>query len=249
MAEPTSIAALIESYPRPRPPLTLAHEEIFAQQYRINREGAGAVESLAQRLERWMHVRVAGLTGGPILELGAGTLNHLRYESPDDAYDVVEPFHALFAGRPETERVRSFFDDVGDIPPDRSYHRIVSIAVLEHLTDLPRDVAGATLHLRPDGIFQAGIPTEGGLLWWMGWRFSTGISYRLRTGLDYGVVMRHEHVNRAPEILALLRHLFGTVRIRRFPFPGHHTSFYTYVEARAPNHGRCRQLLGLPVDT
>ena len=249
MAEPTSIAALLESYPRRRPPLTPAHEEIFAQQYRINREGSGAVEGLAQRLERWMHARVAELPGGPILELGAGTLNHLRYESPDDAYDVVEPFHELFAGRPEMGRVRSFFDDVGDIPADRSYHRIVSVAVLEHLTDLPRDLAGATLHLRPDGAFQAGIPTEGGLLWWIGWRFSTGISYRLRTGLDYGVVMRHEHVNRAPEILALLRHLYGNVRIRRFPFPGHHASFYTYVEARAPDHDRCRQLLGRSADT
>jgi hypothetical protein len=131
--------------------------------------------------------------------LGAGTLNHRRYESPRDAYDVVEPFRKLFDGRPETAQARSFFDDVRDIPADRRYHRIVSIAVLEHMTNLPTDIARAVLHPRPDGIFQAGIPSEGGLLWWISWRFSTGISYRLRTGLDYGVVMRHEHGNGAPE--------------------------------------------------
>lgn len=248
MTEPASIAALLQSYPRRRPPLTAAHKEIFARQYRINREGSAGFERLAQQLERWMHVRIAAQSGGPILELGAGTLNHRRYESPRDAYDVVEPFHELFEGRPEAAQVRSFFDDVRDIPADRRYHRIVSIAVLEHMTDLPADIARAVLHLRPDGIFQAGIPSEGGLLWWIGWRFSTGISYRLRTGLDYGVVMRHEHVNRAPEVLAIIRHLFGKVAIRRFPFPGHHTSFYTHVEARAPRYDRCRELLALPAD-
>lgn len=245
MTDPTNLAALLGTYPRPRPPLTPAHEAIFARQYRINREGAGGVEGLAQRLERWMHAQVAQLRGGPILELGAGTLNHLHHEPPGEAYDVVEPFRELFSERPEATRVRSFFDDVADIPPDRNYRRIISIAVLEHLTDLPRDVARASLHLQPQGVFQAGIPSEGGLLWWIGWRFSTGISYRLRTGLDYGVVMRHEHVNRAPEILAIVRHLFGNVAIRRFPFPGHHTSFYTYVEARIPDYDRCRQVLGL----
>jgi len=246
MTDSSTIAALLESYPRRRPPLTPAHEAIFARQYRINREGSRVVEGLAQRLERWMHARVAQQRGGPILELGAGTLNHLRYEPPDEAYDVVEPFHELFNGRPEAMRIRSFFDDVGDIPPERSYRRIISIAVLEHLTDLPRDVARAALRLQSDGVFQAGIPTEGGLLWWIGWRFSTGLSYRFRTGLDYGIVMRHEHVNQAPEILAIVRHLFGKVATRRFPFPGHHASFYTYVEARIPNFARCRQIVGPP---
>ncbi|HSQ80055.1 MAG TPA: methyltransferase domain-containing protein, partial [Casimicrobiaceae bacterium] len=228
MTRPPNIAALLDTYPRPRPPLTQAHEAIFAQQYRINRDGSGAVEGLAQRLERWMHARVARQPGGPILELGAGTLNHLQFEPPGETYDVVEPFHELYRGRPEAARIRSFYDSVGEVPPDRSYHRIVSVAVLEHLTDLPREVAGAALHLRPGGIFQAGIPSEGGFLWGIGWRFSTGISYRLRTGLDYGIVMRHEHVNRAPEILAVVRHLFERVAVRRFPFQGHHASFYTY---------------------
>jgi SAM-dependent methyltransferase len=238
------IGALLASYPRQRPPLTAAHQRIFAEQYRLNRDGGGVMESLAQRLERWMHVRVASLKGGPILELGAGTLNHRRHEEPNVDYDVVEPFRALFEGRAEVQQVRHLYDSVASIPVDRSYYRIISIAVLEHMTNLPKEIAQAAHRLQQDGVFQAGIPSEGGVLWWIGWRFSTGISYRLRTGLDYGIVMRHEHVNSAFEVLAIARYFFGDVRLKRFPFPMHHASFYTYLEARRPDHERCRLFLG-----
>lgn len=237
-----TVAMLLSSYPRPRPPLTPAHEKVYADQYRLNREGGAAMESIAQRLERWMHRRVASLREGPVLELGAGTLNHRRYEDPSIDYDVVEPFRELYAGRPESKSVRAFYDSVVDVPADRRYARIISIAVLEHMENLPRDVATAALHLDERGVFQAGIPSEGGFLWGAAWRLSTGVSYYLRTGLDYGTLMRHEHLNSAPEIIAILRYLFADVRLNRFPLPLHHASFYTYVEAREPDRARCRSL-------
>lgn len=240
------IEALLQSYPRERPPLTPAHERVYAEQYRLNRDGARAVENMAQRLERWMHRRVSSLSGGPVLELGAGTLNHRCYEDADVDYDVVEPFRELFEGRPEVQQVRDIFDNTAHVPPERQYRRIISIAVLEHLTHLPQDVAESALRLQPDGVFQAGIPSEGGALWWMGWRFTTGISYYLRTHLDYGVLMRHEHVNTAPEILAVVRHLFRDVRMKRFPLPGLHFSFYTYVEARHPDVELCKGICARP---
>jgi len=78
---------------------------------------------------------------------------------------------------------------------------------------------------------------------WLGWRCSTGLSYYLRTGLDYGKLMRHEHINTAPEILAIVRHVFSSVVVRRFPLPHHHLSFYTYLEARSPDLARCHAIL------
>jgi hypothetical protein len=234
---------LIETYPRRRPPLTPEHQRVYVEQYRLNREGARPMENLAQRLESWMHRRVAAVGGGPILELGAGTLNHRQYEPVDIEYDIVEPFQELYMGRPESRRVRASFGRVEDVPAQAVYRRIFSIAVLEHMENLPREVAGAALRLGPAGVFQAGIPSEGGMLWGFAWRFSTGISYYLRTGLDYGVVMRHEHLNTAAEIVAVVRHLFRDVRLSRFPLPLHHLSFYSYIEARDPDVTRCRTLL------
>lgn len=229
-----SIDGLLASYPRERPPLSAAHAKVYAEQYRINRDGDTMVDGAAQKLEEWMHRRVARLGGGPVLELGAGTLNHLRFEQGNRPYDVVEPFHSLYEGRAEAAQVRGFYDSVQDIALTQRYRRIISVAVLEHLPDLPADVARSALLLDERGVFQAGIPSEGGFLWWLGWRFATGVGYYLRTGLDYGVVMRHEHLNDAPAIIAVLRHFFEKVEVARFPSPFHQLSFYAYVEAHEP---------------
>ena len=238
-----NIEALLQTYPRVRPPLTAAHKAVFAEQYKLNREGSRPVEFLAQKLEEWMHRRVAGTCGSPVLELGAGTLNHLRFELPTDEYDIVEPFHELYANRPDIHRIRTFYDRVADIPRQQSYTRVISIAVLEHMESLPAELALAAVRLGRNGVFQAGVPTEGSALWWLGWRFSTGMSYYFRTGLDYGTVMRHEHVNSSAEIEAFVNYLFADVRIQRFPFPWKHLSFYTYVEAKNPRIERCETII------
>lgn len=243
-----AIENLLCSYPRFRPPLTVEHARIFEEQYRLNRDGGQPIENLAQRLELWMHRQIASSKDGAILELGAGTLNHVRHERQGVSYDVVEPFHQLYQGRHEIQAIRQFFDSINSIPSDRKYSRIISIAVLEHMEDLPSDLAQAALHLDKGGVFQAGIPSEGGLLWWLGWRFSTGISYYLRTKLDYGVIMRHEHLNRAPEIIAIVKYLFSEVKVRRFPLPWHHASFYAYIEASNPIQERCLAISGRPVE-
>lgn len=236
------IESVLASYPRARPPLTPAHEAIYAEQYRINRDGQTIATGAAQRLEQWMHRRVAGQSG-PVLEIGAGTLNHLSFEQDRPDYDVVEPFRELYEGRPETARVRDFFDQTADVPSGRRYSRIISVAVLEHLPDLPADVARSALLLSDGGKFQAGIPSEGGFMWWLGWRLTTGLAYRLRTGLDYGVWMRHEHLSTAPEIVAVIRQFFGKVRVRRFPTPFHQLSLYAYVEATEPKREAAQQYL------
>jgi hypothetical protein len=56
------------------------------------------------------------------------------------------------------------------------------------------------------------VPSEGTILWGLGWRFTTGLEFRFKYGLDYGVLMRHEHVNTAAEIEGVLRVFFMNVR-------------------------------------
>lgn len=239
------VQEILARYPKSRPALPPAHAHIYARHYRENRDGEGAANSVATRLERWMHRRVAKAgSGGRVLELGAGTLNHLRFESPFPAvYDVVEPFTALFEGRRESARVRAFYRDIGDIVPTEQYDRIISIAVLEHLTVLPDIVARAGLLLAEDGTFAAGVPSEGGALWHCAWRFGTGMAYYLRHGLDYADLMRHEHVNTADEILTVIGHFFAMQEVRRFPLNALHASLYTFVSAKRPDVARCRAYL------
>lgn len=241
-----SISDLLATYPRHRPPLPPAQQAIYVQEYRRNRQGADAVTSLAQKAESWMHRQIAAENskGGDVLEIGAGSLNHLPYERERaGGYDVIEPFSALYEDSAHRHLIRDFYPDISVLPKERRYGRIISIAVLEHLSDLPAVIARAALHLREDGLFQAAIPSEGGFLWGLGWRLTTGLSYRLRTGHSYATLMRHEHINEAAEIITLIRHFFADVTIRRFPLPANHLSLYACIRAKKPRSERCRDYL------
>ena len=241
---PLPLKSILSSYPRPRPCLSEAHQRIYVSHYLNNREGNGCLTRLKNGLEAWMHRRIAYRQHGrEVLEIGAGTLNHLPYEPADLEYDAVEPFQELWAGRTGLSRLRTIYKSVLEIPEENRYDRIISVAVLEHLTELPQIIAASALRLRPNGRFQAGIPSEGGLLWSLAWRLSTGISFRLRTGLSYAELMRHEHVNAAQEILTVCDWIFEQIEVERFPSPSHHFSLYTVLEGRHPRIERCRELL------
>ncbi len=238
------IERLLVTYPRTRPPLTTAHETLYITEYKINREGRTLATAAAVWLEQWMHRTVARRGGaGSILEIGAGTLNHIPFERDTTIYDFVEPFEDLWSTSQFLNKARLHFLDIAELASDVRYERIISIAVLEHLVNLPSVVANCALHLTDGGVFQAGIPSEGGLAWSVAWRCFTGVMYKMRTGLDYGTIMRHEHVNTADEIARILRHFFASVRILRFPAPFLQFSLYTYLEAAAPRIEACREYL------
>lgn len=234
---PNETAALLARFPKTRPALPPRFQEIYAAQYKENREGESTAASLAQRLEGWMHRQVAADVAdgraAATLELGAGTLNQIPFEPASAPYDVVEPFAGLFEGSPRLARVRDVFSDIGEVPAERRYDRITSVAALEHIGDLPLVLARSAKLLNEGGVFRAAIPSEGGLLWKLGWSLTTGLEFRLRHGLDYGVLMRHEHVNAAWEIEALVKALFDDVQVRAFGL-GRQLSLYRFIAARRP---------------
>ncbi len=240
MDRPPRVGALLSTYPRSRPGLSPEQQASYVEHYRSNRAGQRGLSKTVVKLEAWMHRRVSeGVTGGDLLEIGAGNLNHVPYLPAACTCDAVEPFRELWEDSPYRSRMRHVYSDLREIPRGVSYDCIFSVAVLEHLTDLPFILARAGLLLRAGGTFRAGFPSEGGALWGLAWRLTTGIEYRLRRGLDYGAIMRHEHLNTAGEILTLLGHFYGQVQVSRFPLPFRHLSFYTTAIARQPRLDRC----------
>ncbi len=238
-----NIDRLLNDFPRIRPQLPPVYQDIYEQEYKDNRSGQNPVQNLSQRVESWMHRQVAGqASNGSILEIGAGTLNHMPYEK-ETSYDIIEPFTLLYEDSPHRERVRTAYTDICDVPDTLCYQRIISVAVLEHLEELPLTLAISACLLEPGGAFQAGIPSEGGFLWGLGWRTTTGLSYRVRTGLSYKTCMQHEHINNAPEIIALVKHFFKRVELRYFPLPHHHLSLYVYLHATEPEVNNCKLYL------
>lgn len=197
-------------------------------------------------MESWLHRQVArdvvrDCTGKRTLELGAGTLNQLDFEPEVGAYDIVEPFAELYAESPHLPRIRRIYPDVRQVPRDVRYDRITSVATLEHICDLPQVVAMAALHLEPNGVFRAAIPSEGTILWALGWRLTTGLEFRLRHGLDYGELLRHEHVNSAHEIEEVLEFCFESVERRVFGLNRALSLYQSFVCAK-PALSRCAAL-------
>jgi hypothetical protein len=172
------------------------------------------------------------------LEIGAGTLNQLPYEPRSTPYDIVEPFRELYTSSPNLDRVRSIYHDIFEIPAAARYERIISVAVLEHICDLPEVVAQSGLLLADGGQFRAGIPSEGTMLWRLAWKTTTALEFRLRYNLDYEVLMKHEHVNSAREIEDVLRYFFSEVEESVFGL-AKSVSFYQFYACAKPRVDEC----------
>jgi hypothetical protein len=238
---------MFEQYPKSRPPLPPDYAKIYNEFYLCNRGGHSSASALSKTMEAWMHRQVAQDARrldnpGPTLEIGAGTLNHLRYEPHTAPYDIVEPSVYLYQSAPSLYRVRNIYQDIKCVPEGNYYSRIISIATLEHICDLPELVARSALQLVSGGVLRAAIPSEGTVLWQLAQDVSTGLEFRLRHGLDYGVLRRHDHVNRAAEIEEVLNHFFASVKCRVCGL-SRRLSIYQSFICTEPYSDRCRTYL------
>ena len=237
---------MFENYPKIRPPLPREIQDIYSEHYKSNRKGQTTASSLAQRMESWLHVQVAEDvvrqqdSEKATLELGAGTLNQLRYEPECRPYDIVEPFSELYNNSDFLSRVRNIYADISEIPGSCSYDRITSIATLEHICNLPEVIARCGLLLTKNGVFRASVPSEGTWLWTLGWKLTTGLEFKIKYGLDYGLLMKHEHVNTAKEIEEIVGYFFKEVKCKVFGL-SKSNSLYQYFECCAPRLDRCRE--------
>jgi hypothetical protein len=240
----TGEASFLSIFPKQRLPLPTEYLSIYDSEYLSNRTAGGLANRIGRALESWMHKKVAGSAvnaSETILELGAGSLNHLPWEKNYASYDVVEPWKDVLDSSSNLALIRHTYSDIGEVPEKSLYDRVISIAVLEHLLDLPKQIAHSGLHLFDGGKFCAGIPSEGALFWKIAWKYGTGPGFKKRTGLDYEIVMQHEHVNTADEIEKCIRYFFDDVRIQRFPLPAKSLSLYTFIDAARPNKDRCKR--------
>lgn len=238
---------MFEKFPKHRPQLPKEIQTIYSAHYKSNREGKTTASSLAQRMESWLHWKVSSDVANlqdsnkVTLELGAGTLNQLKYEPGVHSYDIVEPFTDLYKNSPLLRKVRNIYSDIYEIPDTYRYDRITSVATLEHVCNLPEMIARCGLLLKEDGSLRASVPSEGTWLWKLCWMFTTGLEFKLKYGQDYGLLMKHEHVNTAKEIEEVLDYFFGEVKCAVFGL-SKSISIYRYYECNNPKIDRCREL-------
>ncbi len=236
---------MFENYPKIRIDLPEKYKKIYVNQYKENREGESTASGLAQKMEGWLHKKVAADVKNNkdkvTLEIGAGTLNQLDHEDTL-AYDIVEPFSELFKNSSKLARVNKVYDDINKIDLDNKYDRIISVATFEHITDLPAVVARTCILLNANGTLRTSIPNEGTFLWKLGWKMTTGLEFKLKHGLDYGVLMNYEHVNTADEIEDVIKYFYNSNKVSYFGI-GKMLSLYRYYESSQPNIDRAIKYL------
>lgn len=236
---------MFENYPKVRIALPLEFQKIYSEHYKKNREGQTSASSLAQKMEAWLHRKVAkdvvGLNDKSTLEIGAGTLNQLRYEQTTP-YDIIEPFSELYINSEFRNRINKIYKDIDEIGVLDKYDRITAIATFEHITDLPKVVAKTCIHLNEKGTLRVSIPNEGTFLWKLGYKLTTGVEFKLKYGLDYSILMNYEHVNTANEIEQVLKYFYGKVKCSCFGI-NRKIAFYRFYECSNPKLEVAREYL------
>ncbi|HDR68191.1 MAG TPA: class I SAM-dependent methyltransferase [Bacteroidaceae bacterium] len=236
---------MFENYPKRRPDLPEEFQNIYSEHYKNNREGKTSATFLSKTMERWMHKKVAKDVKGKVnlstLEIGAGTLNQLAYETTKP-YDIIEPFTELFNNSKFKPLIRDIYADIDEIDENKKYDRITSIATFEHITNLPLVVAKTCFLLNPNGTLRVAIPNEGTFLWKLGWKLTTGIEFRLKYGLNYETLLKYEHINTAREIEHILRYFYSKIKSASL---GIHKrmAFYRFFECSIPKTENAKRYL------
>ena len=229
-----SIFNLIKKYPKKRPALSKEVKKIFDIEYKKNRENL-----LSQLSESWLHFAIKGrnLLFNTTLEIGAGSLNHLKYENftKKHIYDVIEPKKFLYKNNKNKFLVNKFYKSLNNTKKN-FYSRIISCAVLEHLEDLPYYLYLSSQKMRKNGYQSHSIPCEGYPIWNITWFIISGITFKLRTGKSFKEVQRHEHLNSFDEILKLVKFFYRDVQIKySYPFFfSPYVSFYSNLTFKNP---------------
>jgi hypothetical protein len=228
--------SILKKYPKQRIDLPKEFKQIYNKHYFQNREGKYKTTSISQKLESWMHKKIAEdvLKDSTkiTLEIGAGTLNQLQYENNQNIYDIVEPFRELYKDSNQLIRIRNIYSDIKEIKGIK-YDRITSIATFEHLLNLPDIVAKAVTLLKLEGgQLRVAIPNEGTFLWKLG-TFVTGYEFKKKYNLDYQTLMRYEHVNTADDIEEVLNYFFKEVKCSVFGI-SKNLAFYRFYVCKFP---------------
>ena len=138
--------------------------------------------------------------------------------------------------------IRNVFNDISEINIGEKYNRIISVAVLEHICNLPEVVARSGLLLKPAGHFRVAIPSEGEILWTLGWKLTTGLECKIRKKIDWGDYLKYEHVNTAKEIEEILRYFYKSVKMKMLGFSRKY-SFYQFYDCKNPDLKKCKAFI------
>jgi SAM-dependent methyltransferase len=98
-----------------------------------------------------------------------------------------------------------------------TFDRVLTVHVLEHLPNLPAALLEIIRILKDDGCFDVVIPCEGGLAYSIARKISAQRYFEKTFKMDYLPIVKSEHINTFPEIMAELKKYFKVEQSSFFP--------------------------------
>lgn len=156
--------------------------------------------------------------GASILEVGAGTGEHLPYVAQDfGRYVMVDlsapPAAPSWGDDPRIEWVTG--DISAELPIEGTFDRVISMCVFHHLADPEGAMSNIRTWLKPGGVFTLFLPSDPGLLNRVNRRLFVMPKAR-RLGFDqYELMAAQEHRNHYWSLRSLLLDHFHDYTIKR----------------------------------
>ena len=104
----------------------------------------------------------------------------------------------------------------------------------------PEVIAKSGLLLKPEGVSKTSIFSEGTCLWSLGWKLTTGLEFRIKCGLDYGLLTKDGHVKSARVIEELLCCFFKNTKSIVLGL-SKKLSLYQFYECTCPETDKCNE--------
>jgi len=196
-----------------------------------------------RQTHRAVEARHQDSTGLSILEIGAGTGEHLPFVDPRfDRYVMVDlspqPAEPTWERDPRVTWVQG--DVCRPLLDDQHFDRVIAMCVLHHVDDPVGTFANVRSWLKPGGTFTVFLPSDPGLLNRLNRRLLVTPRAR-RLGFDsYEVFNAREHHNHFWGLREEMNYAFGDCTIRRrfrpFGIPVASLSMFSVWDITVPTY-------------
>lgn len=156
---------------------------------------------------------------GTVLDVGSGVGYHLKFENLKSRKYICLDSNSSMLARIKNNKVKKINASCDKIPlKNKSINLIIASHILEHLSNLAKCLGEIERVLKDNGTLLVVLPCDPGYFWRFLTYFSPSRKRLKKSGLDYKIVMKHEHVNSFKQCVDKLKDHFTIQEEIFYPF-------------------------------
>jgi phosphatidylethanolamine/phosphatidyl-N-methylethanolamine N-methyltransferase len=214
--------------------MSLSNEEAhYYSEYYEKALGTGLLGAIQASIHRYMNSRLKKSSYGDVLEVGAGSLEHLlaadnldfrsylasdiRYKDESLVLNLKQKLNGNLKGRVNLE-----FGNAEELEyQDNSFDLLIATCLLIHLPNPEKALNEWRRVLKSGSELVVYVPCEPGIALRIGRRLAVIPKHRKLGFEDYSLVCAREHISSLPILAELIKHTFkkDSIKIHTWPIP------------------------------